>query len=125
MRRTSPTSSPPIRRCRCPATATSPISSKPKGDITLKDGTWLALSAEAGVYRKKDELLDLEGNVNLFHDGGYEIATSRARIDLAKNSAEGDEPVVGQGPDTELQRRGLPRPQPRRAHHRHGPVAAA
>lgn len=80
---------------------------KPKGDMTLKDGTWLALSAEAGVYRKKDELLDLEGNVNLFHDGGYEIATSRARIDLAKNSAEGNEPVVGQGPDTELSGEGF------------------
>jgi lipopolysaccharide export system protein LptC len=79
----------------------------PKGDITLKDGTWLALSAEAGTYRKKDELLDLEGNVNLFHDGGYEIVTARARIDLAKNSAEGNDPVVGQGPDTELRGEGF------------------
>jgi lipopolysaccharide export system protein LptC len=80
---------------------------KPKGDITLKDGTWLALSAETGVYRKKDEMLDLEGNVNLFHDGGYEIATTRARIDLRKNSAEGKDPVVGQGPDTELRGEGF------------------
>ena len=45
--------------------------------------------------------------MNLFHDGGYEIATSRARIDLAKNSAEGNEPVVGQGPDTELSGEGF------------------
>jgi lipopolysaccharide export system protein LptC len=80
---------------------------KPKGDITLKDGTWLALSADAGVYRKKDGLLDLEGNVHLFHDEGYEIATSRARIDLGANSAEGNQPVVGQGPDTELRGEGF------------------
>jgi lipopolysaccharide export system protein LptC len=80
---------------------------KPKGDITLKDGTWLALSAETGVYRKKDELLDLEGSVNLFHDGGYEIVTSQARVDLRKNSAEGGQPVVGQGPDTELRGEGF------------------
>jgi lipopolysaccharide export system protein LptC len=75
---------------------------KPKGDITLNSGTWLSLSAEAGTYRKKDQLLDLEGNVNLFHDGGYEILTKRARINLEKNSAEGNDPVAGQGPDTEL-----------------------
>jgi lipopolysaccharide export system protein LptC len=80
---------------------------KPKGDITLKDGTWLALSAETGTYRKNDQLLDLEGNVNLFHDGGYEIATARARIDLEKNNAEGNDPVVGQGPDTELRGQGF------------------
>ncbi len=74
---------------------------KPKGDLTLKDGTWLALSAEAGVYRKKDELLDLEGNVNLFHDGGYEIATSRARIDLRQEQCRrqraGRRPGAGHG----------------------------
>jgi len=80
---------------------------KPKGDITLKDGTWLALSADAGVYHKKDELLDLEGNVNLFHDGGYEIVTPKARIDLDKGDASGDSPVTGQGPDTELEGEGF------------------
>lgn len=80
---------------------------KPKGDITLKDGTWLVLSSDTGVYRKKDQLLDLDGNVNLFQDGGYEISTAHARIDLDKNSAEGNDPVVGQGPDTELSGEGF------------------
>ena len=80
---------------------------KPKGDITLNSGTWLSLSAETGTYRKKDQLLDLEGSVNLFHDGGYEISTSRAHIDLAKNNAEGNDPVAGQGPDTELTGQGF------------------
>ena len=80
---------------------------KPKGDITLDSGTWLSLSADTGIYRKKDQVLDLEGSVNLFHDGGYEIATTRAHIDLAKNSAQGDDPVAGQGPDTELSGQGF------------------
>jgi lipopolysaccharide export system protein LptC len=80
---------------------------KPKGDITLNSGTWLSLSADAGTYRKNDQLLDLQGNVNLFHDGGYEILTSRAHIDLAKNNAEGNDPVTGQGPDTELSGQGF------------------
>jgi lipopolysaccharide export system protein LptC len=80
---------------------------KPKGDITLTDGTWLSLTADAGTYRKKDQLLDLEGHVNLFHDGGYEMLTERAHIDLAKNNAEGNDPVTGQGPDTELSGEGF------------------
>ena len=80
---------------------------KPKGDITLNDGTWLSLTADSGTYRKKEQLLDLDGHVNLFHDGGYELLTQRAHIDLAKNNAEGDDPVTGQGPDTELSGEGF------------------
>jgi lipopolysaccharide export system protein LptC len=80
---------------------------KPKGDITLTDGTWLSLTADTGTYRKKEQLLDLEGQVNLFHDGGYEILTARAHVDLVKNKAEGNDPVTGQGPDTELSGEGF------------------
>jgi lipopolysaccharide export system protein LptC len=80
---------------------------KPKGDITLTDGTWLSLTADAGTYRKKEQLLDLEGHVNIFHDGGYEMLTERAHVDLAKNNAEGNDPVTGQGPDTELNGEGF------------------
>lgn len=80
---------------------------KPKGDITLKKGTWIALSAETGVYRKQEQLLDLAGNVNLFHDAGYEIVTARAHINLDDGTAEGNDPVVGQGPDMELSGQGF------------------
>ncbi|HEX6978664.1 MAG TPA: LPS export ABC transporter periplasmic protein LptC [Alphaproteobacteria bacterium] len=79
----------------------------PKGDIMLNGGTWVALSAQTGTYRKEQRILDLEGDVNLFHDGGYEIVTSRAKIDLANGSAAGDDPVVGQGPDVEMQGQGF------------------
>jgi lipopolysaccharide export system protein LptC len=80
---------------------------KPKGDITLNDGTWLSLTADGGTYRKKEQLLDLEGHVNLFHDGGYELLTHRAHLDLAKNTAAGNDAVTGQGPDTELSGEGF------------------
>lgn len=79
----------------------------PKGDITLNSGVWLSLTANEGTYRKQEQALDLEGKVNLFHDGGYEILTERAHIDLARNSAEGNDPVTGQGPDTELSGEGF------------------
>ncbi|MBI3452105.1 MAG: LPS export ABC transporter periplasmic protein LptC [Rhodospirillales bacterium] len=80
---------------------------RPKGDIAINNGAWLALTAEDGVFRKQAQELDLRGGVNLFHDGGYEIATSQATLDLARGAAAGNEPVAGQGPNSELQGEGF------------------
>jgi lipopolysaccharide export system protein LptC len=71
---------------------------KPKADITLENGTWIALSALGGIYSRQDQLLELSGGVNLFHDAGYEFRTTLALIDLAKGAAYGDRTVEGQGP---------------------------
>ena len=70
----------------------------PKGDIVLNDGSWLMLTAETGVYARTAKTLDLFGGVTLFHDGGYEIRTDVAYVNLEKGTAEGDQPVRGQGP---------------------------
>ena len=56
----------------------------PKADITLKDGTWLVLTAENGIYARSDKTLDLAGSVNLFHDSGYEFRTEKATVDLSQ-----------------------------------------
>ncbi len=71
---------------------------KPKADITLDNGTWIALSALAGLYSRPDQMLELSGGVNLFHDSGYEFRTTMALVDLAKGAAYGDKAVEGQGP---------------------------
>lgn len=70
----------------------------PKADIAMSDGSWMALTAEAGRYDKKAQTLRLAGGVNLFHDAGYEFHTPSALIDLGKGSAFGEQPVTGQGP---------------------------
>jgi lipopolysaccharide export system protein LptC len=70
----------------------------PTADITLENGTWIALTAESGDYRQKEQTIELEGDVNLFHDAGYEFHSESAFIDLADGSAFGFEPVTGQGP---------------------------
>ena len=75
---------------------------RPKADMTLKSGTWVALSAETGRYHRRAQRLELGGQVNIFHDQGYELATTQAEVDLAAGNAQGDERVIGQGPDTEL-----------------------
>lgn len=70
----------------------------PKADITLRDGSWLVLTAETGVLAPARKVLDLAGKVNLFHDSGYEFRTAEAQIDLEQGAAVGDAPVEGQGP---------------------------
>ena len=71
---------------------------QPKADITLGDGSWVALTAKDGIYRRVDRVLQLSGNVSLFHDSGTEFVTETAHVDLARRSARGDERVEGQGP---------------------------
>lgn len=69
----------------------------PKGDITLQSGAWLAITAYTGVYLTQGQLLDLFGDVKLFHDRGYELTTDTAHVDMTRGTAEGNDPVQGQG----------------------------
>jgi lipopolysaccharide export system protein LptC len=69
----------------------------PKADMTLQSGAWLAVTADTGVYKSQNQLLDLFGQVNLFHDKGYEFLTDSAHVDMQAGTAEGDEKVSGQG----------------------------
>lgn len=70
----------------------------PKGDITMNDGAWLAMDAQEGRYNRDSELLDLQGDVILFHDRGFELRSQSAQVDLAAGTAEGQEATEGQGP---------------------------
>lgn len=79
----------------------------PQGDIQMHQGAWLAISADRGVYNQTGKMLDLTGGVQLFHDGGYEISTDSARIDLDKGFASGETAVRGQGPNSQLEGEGF------------------
>ncbi len=70
----------------------------PKADITLEDDTWLALTARSGRFLYEEQQLDLIGDVDLFHDEGFEIRTEAATIFLKTKDAQGDSPVEGHGP---------------------------
>ncbi len=70
----------------------------PKADIMLEDQSWAAITALTGIYNRDSQVLSLSGDVNFFHDLGYEIRTQSARLRLDQGSAAGDEPVEGQGP---------------------------
>jgi len=69
----------------------------PKADITLQDGTWVALSARDGLYDRVRQTVDLVGQVSFFHDRGFELHTATAQFDLNKGTAMSRETVTGQG----------------------------
>jgi len=71
---------------------------KPKGDVTLQNGTWLLLQSNHGVYRQQVSALDLSDAVTLYRDDGTTIATESAAVDLKAGAAAGAEPVHAEGP---------------------------
>ena len=79
----------------------------PIADITITRGNWIALKAIYGVYREQDQQLDLIGKVDLYHDDGYEFQTLAAHVNMANNTAEGDDPVYGQGPFGTIESQGF------------------
>ncbi len=79
----------------------------PQADVTLEDGTWIALKADFGAYREKQQVVELIGGVNLFHDAGYEFQTRTARLNIQEGYAEGYTAVVGHGPFGEIRSQGF------------------
>ena len=79
----------------------------PKADLMMKDGTWVVLTSENGIFRRNAQTLNLKGAVNLYHDSGYEFRTDLAEINLATSSAYGSSPIEGQGPFGHLQAEGF------------------
>ncbi|MEO5336178.1 MAG: LPS export ABC transporter periplasmic protein LptC [Magnetospirillum sp. WYHS-4] len=79
----------------------------PKADVTMNDGTWLVLTAAEGRYDHIARSLLLAGNVNLFHDTGYEIRTSKVIVDLSEGTAKGPDAVEGQGPFGDMKAEGF------------------
>ena len=65
------------------------------------------MTATNGNFNRDDQLLELTGNVNLFHDSGYEFRTESAVFDLTAGDATGTEPVEGQGPFGHLKAEGF------------------
>jgi lipopolysaccharide export system protein LptC len=70
----------------------------PKANIQTKEGAWVVMTGDTGIYQSQTHFLDLFKNVTLFHDHGYEFKTNSARVDLNGGTAEGDESISGGGP---------------------------
>jgi lipopolysaccharide export system protein LptC len=71
---------------------------EPKADLTTANGGWIKVTAYTGVYQPQAQLLDLFGNVQLFQHKGNQFRTDSAHVDTANGTAEGHEPIEGEGP---------------------------
>jgi lipopolysaccharide export system protein LptC len=79
----------------------------PKLDIMIENGSWAAITAKDGFYNHKNQILELSGGVNVFHDTGYEFRTKNAVVDMKAGDARGIDPIVGQGPLGNLKAEGF------------------
>jgi lipopolysaccharide export system protein LptC len=69
-----------------------------RADMMQNTGTWIGLNAGAGELNMKTRKMLLSGGVSLFYDGGYEMRSDHARVDIGEGHAFGDAPVEGQAP---------------------------
>ncbi len=80
---------------------------KPEGELTLTSGAWVAGKAQYGRYDQDTRKLWLGGDVQLFHDKGYQFTSDEAQIDLNEDYAWGEKPVLIQGDFGEIRGQGF------------------
>lgn len=70
----------------------------PQADIVLKDGAWVALSSPKGRYHRAKRILELDGDVMMFHDSGMEMRTGNVTFNLENGTGAGHDPLQVQAP---------------------------
>lgn len=70
----------------------------PSAEISLSDGKFLSAKANAGLYNRGEQKLDLSGNVDVGEENGYRFRTGSALVNLEEGTATGTQPVTGEGP---------------------------
>jgi lipopolysaccharide export system protein LptC len=79
----------------------------PKADLLMDNSRWVAMAAQAGVYDKTSELVDLSGGVTLFYDRGYLFVSETAQVNLQDGTAMGNRPVSGHGEGGQIEAEGF------------------
>ncbi|BBK29443.1 lipopolysaccharide export system protein LptC [Stella humosa] len=79
----------------------------PKANMTLENGTGVAIAAESGVYDGAGKMLDLMGTVRVRRDDGYVFETEVARVDMKTGMVDGNDPVRGHGPGGTVEAEGF------------------
>lgn len=69
-------------------------------DATLeqKGASAVHLRADAGIYLRKHDVLELEGDLEVTFGPGYRFQTESAEVDLERGHVMGTEPIIGDGP---------------------------
>ncbi len=77
-----------------PTTMTATLA-KPKGEITMKEGDLLSVTANDGVYDHPNQKLHLQGDVVLNQNKDMTMKTENLDVNLMNKSAVGTAPVHG------------------------------
>ena len=80
---------------------------RPRAEMTMHNGALVVVTAATAMYQSQAQLLDLFGDVNLVHEDGTRFVTNAAHVDVAADSAVGNEPVTGHGPSGDIAAQGF------------------
>jgi lipopolysaccharide export system protein LptC len=80
---------------------------EPQAQIELSDVTWIAVTAERGLYDRKLDQVNLNGAVTVYHDNGMTFVTEQAAMDMKANTASGSAPVTGSDAYTKISAEGF------------------
>lgn len=70
----------------------------PQADVELQDGAWVVLSSPKGRYHRTNRIIELDGDVMLFHDSGMEMKTGNITFNLESGTGAGHDPIHVQAP---------------------------
>lgn len=79
----------------------------PRAELRTHAGATVIVTAHTGIYQQQTELLDLFGQVTLTQQNGTRFVTDQARVDGAREIAEGNDPVAGRGPSGDIKAQGF------------------
>lgn len=79
----------------------------PEAELTETGGTWVTIRSDKGWYNQATGILLMRGHVRFLRDDGSEFTTEEAETDIRKGNAWGNVPVVGQGPQGEINAKGF------------------
>jgi len=96
----------------------------PQADVQLKDGAWITLSSPKGRYHRSNRILELDGEVMLFHDSGMEMNTGSITFNLESGTGAGHDPIHAQAPFGSFDAQGFKIREKLGVFQFHGPVNA-
>jgi lipopolysaccharide export system protein LptC len=70
----------------------------PVADMTLESGSWINIRSRDGVYLRKDQQLDLSGDVVLYRDDGTTMKTGSVAVQMKDGAAASAETTHVEGP---------------------------
>jgi lipopolysaccharide export system protein LptC len=80
---------------------------RPRGDVTLANGTWLEVQSRQGVFMQHIDELDLQGDVTLYRQDGTTMTSRTATINLKQGAAASDDYTHAEGPFGTLDAQGF------------------